>query len=94
MCRALIEESDGQKNRRLSSFFFRFSDRPSEKRAVCAQKCAQTMGPKPSSTATIQSALLVAVSVKGDGLNADRLHRFAVERFRASVFVTYTYGLR
>ena len=27
---------------------------------------------------------------KGGGLTAGRLHRFAVERFRVSVFVTYT----
>jgi len=31
---ALIEEGDGQKNRRLVAFSFRFLNKPSEKRAV------------------------------------------------------------
>ncbi len=44
--------------------------------------------------ATIQRTLVVAFSVKGDGLNGDRLHGFAVERFSVSVFVTYTWRVR
>ena len=80
----------GLKNRRLISFSFRFLNRPSEKRAVCAQKCAQTVVPKTTSTATIQSAPMVAFSVKGDGLNVVSVHRFSVERFRVSIFVSYT----
>ncbi len=50
---ALIEEGDGQKNRRLASFPFCFLNGPSEKRAVCAQKCAQMGVPKTSSKPTI-----------------------------------------
>ena len=37
---------DGQKNRRLGAFSFRFLNRPIEKRAECAQECAQTSVPK------------------------------------------------
>jgi hypothetical protein len=32
----------------------------------------------------------MAFSVEGDGLSRGRLHRFAVERFRVSILVTYT----
>jgi hypothetical protein len=42
----LIEEGDGQKNRRPGAFSFRFLTRPIEKRAECAQECAQTGVPK------------------------------------------------
>ena len=76
---ALIEEGDGQKNRRLASFPLGFLNGASEKRAVCAQMCAQTGVPKTRSQLTIQNTLVVAFSVEGDGLNGDRLHRFAVE---------------
>ena len=66
---ALIEEGDGQENRRLVAFSFRFLNRPGKKRTVCAQKCTQTTVPKTTSMATIQSPPVVAFSVKGDGLN-------------------------
>ena len=36
----------GQRNRRLLAVSFRILNRPSEKRAVCAQECAQTDVPK------------------------------------------------
>ena len=45
---------------------------------------------KRSSMPTMQNPRVVAFNVKGDGFCADRLHRFAVERFRVSVFVAYT----
>jgi hypothetical protein len=38
----LGSRGDGQENRRLSSFPFRFSGRPHVKRSVCAHECAQT----------------------------------------------------
>jgi len=40
------EKGDGQENRRLFAFSFRFLNRPSEKLAQCAQECAQTGVPK------------------------------------------------
>src|SRR5262249_31156047 len=43
---ALIEKSDGQRNRRLLAFSFRVLNRPSQKRGVCAQECAHTVVPK------------------------------------------------
>ena len=45
---AVSVEGDGLKNRRLFAFLFRFLNRPSEKRAQCAQECAQTGVPKTS----------------------------------------------
>jgi hypothetical protein len=40
--------------------------------------------------ATVKKTVALSSSVNGDGLNADRLHRFAIERFRVSVAVSYT----
>jgi hypothetical protein len=40
------KKGDGQENRRLVAFSFRFLNRPNEKRAGCAQQCAQTVCPK------------------------------------------------
>lgn len=40
------EEGDGQRNRHLLAVSFRILNRPSEKRAECAQECAQTAVPK------------------------------------------------
>ena len=40
------KKGDGQNNRRLGASFFRFLNQPIEKRAECAQKCAQTVCPK------------------------------------------------
>src|SRR5207237_10471527 len=54
----------------------RFPNRPIEKRAECAQKCAQTAGPKARCTLTVQTPLMVAFSVRGDGFYGDRLTRF------------------
>ena len=42
----------------------------------------------------MQSTRVVAFSVKGGGLNEDRLHPFGPECFRISAAVTYTCGLR
>ena len=51
VCRRLSsKKGDGQEHRRLAAFSFGFLDRPSEKPANCAQKCAQTRVPKTSST--------------------------------------------
>ena len=58
-------------------------------RRVCPKVCPTSV-PKTSSALTIQSTLVVAVSVKGDGLIGGRLHRVAAERFRVSVFIPYT----
>lgn len=70
--------------------FLPFSDRRREGRQrVCPEVCPNRV-PKTSSTPTLQSTLVVVFSGKGDGLNAGRLHRFAVERFRVSGLVTYT----
>jgi hypothetical protein len=63
-------EGDGQRNRRLTSFSFRFLNGLSGKRAECAQECAQTSVPKIRSKPTIESTRAVALSVKGGGLNA------------------------
>jgi hypothetical protein len=82
---AFHREGDGQENRRLVAFSFRFLNRPSEKPADCAQECAQTRVPKTISLPTIQSTVVVAFSVEGCGLNGGRLDRFAVERFRVTV---------
>jgi hypothetical protein len=76
----LSEEGDGQRNRRLASFSFRFLNGLSEKRAECAQECAHTSVPKMRSKPPIESTRVVALSVKGDGLNAGLLHAFAIER--------------
>ena len=38
----------------------------------------------------IQSPLVVAFGVKGDGLNGGRLHRVTAERFPVTILVTYT----
>ena len=42
----IFGRGDGQENRRLGAFPFRFLDRPREKPAECAQQCAQTGVPK------------------------------------------------
>ncbi len=52
------------------------------------------MCPKIMSTPTIQSALVVAFSVGGDGLNDGRLERFVSERFRVSVLITLYLQMR
>jgi hypothetical protein len=46
MTATVLAEGDGQKNRRLVLFSFRLLNRPSEKRAECAQECAQKRVPK------------------------------------------------
>jgi hypothetical protein len=38
---------------------------------------------------TTQSTRVVTINAKGDGLAVGRLHRFAIERFRVSVIITY-----
>ncbi len=42
----------------------------------------------------MQPTRVVALIGKGDGLNVIRLRPFAIEQFRISVQVTYTYRLR
>ena len=64
--------SIGQENRRLSSFPFRFSGRPHEKRSVCAHECAQTRLADASCTEWTNSLLLQALSVEDGGLKAKR----------------------
>jgi hypothetical protein len=86
----LVEEGDGQRNRRLLAFSFRFLNRLSEKRALCAQECAPHGCARTTSQPTTQNTRVVALNCKGDGLDARRLHRFAIERFRVSIVVTYT----
>jgi hypothetical protein len=86
----LSEEGDGQRNRRLALFSFRFLNGLSEKRAKCAQECAQTSVPNMRSKRTIESARAVALSVKGGGLNAFSFTPCAIERFRVSACVRYT----
>ena len=49
------------------SSVFCFQNRPSEKDGVCAQRCAQHV-PETSCALTVQSPLVVAFSVNGDGL--------------------------
>jgi hypothetical protein len=47
VCRRLSsKKGDGQENRRLVAFSFRFLGQPIEKRAGGAQECAQTVCPK------------------------------------------------
>ena len=65
-------EGDGQENRRLSSFPFRFSGRPHEKRSVCAHECAQTRLADASCPERTNSLLLQALSVEDGGLKAKR----------------------
>jgi len=48
--RNVLAEGDGQENRRLGAFSFRFLNRRGEKPADCAQECAQTCVPKASIT--------------------------------------------
>ena len=38
----------------------------------------------------MQSPLVIAFSLTGDGLDGGRLHRFALARFRVTIFVSYT----
>ena len=68
----LGSRGDGQENRRLSSFPFRFSGRPHEKRSVCAHECAQTRLADASCTEWTNSLLLQALSVEDGGLKAKR----------------------
>jgi hypothetical protein len=82
VCRRLSsKKGDGQRNRRLLAFSFRFLNRPSEKRTVCAQECAPQGCAQTNSEPTIQSTRAVIVNAKGDGLDAGRLHRFAIRAF-------------
>jgi len=62
--------------------------RPSEKRALRAQECARQRCAQTGSHPTTQSSRIVTFNTKGDGLDAGRLQRFAIERFRLSVIVT------
>jgi hypothetical protein len=71
-----LADSDGQRNRRLTSFSFGFLIGPSENRGDCAQNCARMGVPKTSARRTVQSPRVVALSVKGDGLNVVRRTRF------------------
>ena len=68
----LGSRGDGQENRRLSSFPFRFSGRPHEKRSVCAHECAQTRLADASCPERTNSLLLQALSVEDGGLKAKR----------------------
>jgi len=68
----LGSRGDGQETRRLSSFPFRFSGRPHEKRSVCAHECAQTRLADASCPERINSLLLQALSVEDGGLKAKR----------------------
>ena len=76
----------GLKNRRLSSFSFRFLADEADERAVCAQRVCPK---EPHADAQKHSGCL-HLALEGGGLNAGGLHHFAGERFRVSVFVTYT----
>jgi len=83
-------EGDGQGNRRLVPFFLPFSEQTErEARRVCPEVCPDGV-PTARSMPRIQGSLVVAISVNGDGLNGDRFDRLAVERFRVSIFVSYT----
>ena len=57
-------EGDGQKNRRLVLFSFRFLNRPIEKAAECAQECAQTCVPQTSSTRRYKDFLWLHLASK------------------------------
>jgi hypothetical protein len=70
----------GQRNRRLASFSFRLLNETCDNGADCAHKCAQTNVPKTENKLTTEGARVVALSVKGDGLNEGRLHVLAIQR--------------
>jgi hypothetical protein len=84
-----LKKGDGQKNRRLVTFSFRFLSRFSERRCSCPGVCPNSV-PKTRRLPTMQSIVVLAFNDEGGGLDGGRLHCFAVERFRVSVFVTYT----
>ena len=90
VCGAVIEGRRRSKKPSPWLVFLPFSEQTERKtRLVCPVVCPNGV-PKTSSMPTMQSALVVTFSVEGDGLNRDRLHHFAFERFRVSVYVTYT----
>ena len=78
------------KDRRLASFSLSFLDGRHEKPAVCARNCAQPTVPNTLNKGTTQSAGVVALSVRGDGVTAGRLGSFVVESVRVSACVLYT----
>src|SRR5437773_2934265 len=61
---ALIEEGDGQRNRRLASCSFRFPNRLSEKPADCAHECAQTCVPTMGSRRRYKALLWLHLASK------------------------------
>ena len=87
---SLIEEGDGQRNRRLLAFSFRILNRPSEKRAVCAQECAQTAVRKQVVGRRHKALVSLHLTQKARVWTRVAFYRLAIERFRVSVIVTYT----
>lgn len=65
----LLFRSDGQRNRRLASFSFRFLNAPTGKCGRCARNCAQSAVPKTRRAPTLQPTYVVALSGKGGGLH-------------------------
>ena len=85
-----FREGDGQRNRLLPSFFFRFLNEPCGQRVTCARNCAHSVVPKTTNAVPIQLTRVVAVSDKGDGLSVIRLGSFVTNGFRVSGCVSYT----
>jgi hypothetical protein len=61
-------EGAGLKNRRLFAFSSRFPNRPIEKRAECAQNCAQMSVPKSAARRRYKALLGLQLASEGDGL--------------------------
>jgi hypothetical protein len=59
-----FDEGEGQENRRLVAFLFCFPNRPIEKRAQCAQNCAQTGVSKPVARQRYKSLLWLHLASK------------------------------
>jgi hypothetical protein len=91
-CRRIFDSCARRRSNKPSPcrVFLPFSAETERKtRRVCPGMCPNTCAQN-EWQATIQSPLVVAFSVKGDGLDGGRLHPFAFEWFRVSVAVTYT----
>ena len=90
MGRRLIEQRRRSKKPSPSRVFLPVCKQTERKtRRVCPLVCPNTWAQN-EKQATLQNPLVVAFSVKGDGLDGGRLQRFAGERFRVSVFIPYT----
>jgi hypothetical protein len=85
-----LKKGDGQRNRRLPTFSFRFLDRTNGKSTKCAWNCAQPSVPINAVKSDEQPTPLVVLSGKGAGLEGSRSWCLAVENVRVSACVTYT----